>query len=35
MRKLFLGLLLAAITLTGVAGCKSAGGGGSSCNCGH
>lgn len=32
MRKLILGLFLAAITVTGFAGCKSAGGSG--CNCG-
>jgi hypothetical protein len=33
MRKLILGLFLAAITLTGLVGCKH-GGGGSSCGCG-
>lgn len=32
MRKFILGLFLAAVTLTGVVGCKS--GGGSSCGCG-
>lgn len=32
MRKLILGLFIAALTLSGVAGCKS--GGGSSCGCG-
>ena len=33
MRKLILGLMLAAITLTGVAGCRS-GAGTTSCGCG-
>ncbi len=34
MRKLLLGLFLAALTLTAVAGCKSAPAGSSGCNCG-
>ncbi len=35
MRKILLGLFLAAITLAGVSGCKSSGGGASSCGCGQ
>jgi hypothetical protein len=34
MRKLMLALFVAAMTLAGVSGCRSAGGG-SSCGCGH
>jgi hypothetical protein len=35
MRKLLLAFVIAALTIGAASGCRSGGGGGSSCGCGH